>query len=400
MKKQSQSHDPDINNFYRDLKPFDKFIQIADLESYTPVPDGWTVMITDIENSTQAIEQGNYKAVNMMGAASITAILNKSRAKDIPFVFGGDGAAIAVPPNLSESAKNALLGVSDLAKRKFGLNLRVGGVPVADLRARGKDLTVSKFELSPGNHLAMFAGGGLVLADRLVKDDKGSNPYLFPVLQRQEADLEGLSCRWDPLTPRNGQMLSMMIQPLSDNYDDHKRILAGILQCLSKILQGDPESSAPANEHSMYYRWPPKGLWMEAKSQSSSGTGIGKYCAILLESFIQKWCEIFDKKAGPYNAPVYRQELRSNTDFQKYDDILRMVLDVSPEQAKSICGMLGKLYRDGHILYGTHLSQQALMTCLVFSLENSEHVHFVDGADGGFAMAAKMFKMLLENREL
>ena len=28
------------------------------------------------------------------------------------------------------------------------------------------------------------------------------------------------------------------------------------------------------------------------------------------------------------------------------------------------------------------------MTCLLFSLEDSEHVHFIDGSDGGFAMAA------------
>jgi hypothetical protein len=32
------------------------------------------------------------------------------------------------------------------------------------------------------------------------------------------------------------------------------------------------------------------------------------------------------------------------------------------------------------------------MTCLVFSLDSHEHVHFIDGSDGGFAMAAVGFK--------
>ena len=37
----------------------------------------------------------------------------------------------------------------------------------------------------------------------------------------------------------------------------------------------------------------------------------------------------------------------------------------------------------------------ALMTCLVFNLEKSEHVHFIDGGDGGFAIAAKQLKAQL-----
>jgi hypothetical protein len=31
------------------------------------------------------------------------------------------------------------------------------------------------------------------------------------------------------------------------------------------------------------------------------------------------------------------------------------------------------------------------MTCLVFSLAG-DHVHFIDGADGGYALAAKQMK--------
>ena len=32
------------------------------------------------------------------------------------------------------------------------------------------------------------------------------------------------------------------------------------------------------------------------------------------------------------------------------------------------------------------------MTCLVFDLTSAEHVHFIDGADGGFALAARQLK--------
>jgi hypothetical protein len=35
------------------------------------------------------------------------------------------------------------------------------------------------------------------------------------------------------------------------------------------------------------------------------------------------------------------------------------------------------------------------MTCLLFSLEDSRHIHFIDGADGGFTYAAKGLKAQL-----
>jgi len=41
---------------------------------------------------------------------------------------------------------------------------------------------------------------------------------------------------------------------------------------------------------------------------------------------------------------------------------------------------------------GLNRAGNALMTCLQFSLTNSEHVYFIDGDDGSFAMAARQLK--------
>ena len=32
------------------------------------------------------------------------------------------------------------------------------------------------------------------------------------------------------------------------------------------------------------------------------------------------------------------------------------------------------------------------MTCIVPSIETDDHLHFLDGTDGGYALAAKMMK--------
>lgn len=79
-----------------------------------------------------------------------------------------------------------------------------------------------------------------------------------------------------------------------------------------------------------------RGLALEARATVGGGTFLWRYVEVLVSSLIQLWCERFDRQAESYNAPVYRDELRSNTDFCKYDDILCMVLDVSEDQAALI----------------------------------------------------------------
>ena len=90
--------------FYADLPYFSEFSGVSELDRYHPLPDDWTVLATDVVRSTQAIENGKYKQVNMVGAASIICVLNAYGNAQLPFVFGGDGGMIAVPPGVQPDA--------------------------------------------------------------------------------------------------------------------------------------------------------------------------------------------------------------------------------------------------------------------------------------------------------
>ena len=48
--------------------------------------------------------------------------------------------------------------------------------------------------------------------------------------------------------------------------------------------------------------------------------------------------------------------------------------------------------RRGIVRYGTHRQSAAMMTCFTPSPTRSNHVHFIDGAMGGYAMAASAMK--------
>jgi hypothetical protein len=60
---------------------------------------------------------------------------------------------------------------------------------------------------------------------------------------------------------------------------------------------------------------------------------------------------------------------------------------------------LEKNYKTGKLVYGLHISDRALMTCLVFE-RNGRQVHFIDGADGGYAVAAKVMKQRITNQRV
>jgi len=83
-----------------------------------------------------------------------------------------------------------------------------------------------------------------------------------------------------------------------------------------------------------------------------------------------------------------------NNDFRKFDETLRMVLDVSDHELSRVSAMLEAERGQGTLAYGTHRAGAALITCLVKSY-HGEHLHFVDGADGGYALAAKQLKQQL-----
>ena len=82
------------------------------------------------------------------------------------------------------------------------------------------------------------------------------------------------------------------------------------------------------------------------------------------------------------------------SDYWKYDDTLRFVVDVTPAQKAALIACFDDLEARGEIVYGVHAAAEALMTCVVQD-RTDHHVHFIDGGDGGYARAAKQLKAKL-----
>jgi hypothetical protein len=168
---------------------------------YKPLPDGWTLGLADIVGSTGVIAAGGYKSVNLAGASVITAVANAVGTPEFPFVFGGDGACFAVPPDWAARAREALAATIVYVHDELALSLRAAMVPVSTVRAQGLDVRIARFAPSPNVTYAMFSGGGLAWAEKEMK--RGA----FAVESAPAGarpDLSNLSCGFEKMPPVNG----------------------------------------------------------------------------------------------------------------------------------------------------------------------------------------------------
>lgn len=101
---------------------------------------------------------------------------------------------------------------------------------------------------------------------------------------------------------------------------------------------------------------------------------------------------------GGFNARRYLRELARNTDFRKFDDGLKMTIDIDAAGLGKIEALLEEASAQGICDYGLHSQVSALLTCIVPSHRRRDHMHLVDGGGGGYAIAAQHMKAKIAAR--
>lgn len=382
--------DHDNERFYEELPAFEDFVEVSDARHYQPLPDSWLVVITDVRGSTKAIEAGRYKDVNSLGVASIVALHNAVAGLKVPYVFGGDGATVLMPSSRREAIESALRGIREMSKRAFDLEMRTGIVPMSELREAGFEISVARFLASNHVQFAMMSGPGVTEADRRIKDPEGGARYAVTDEGEVGADFTGFECRWRPIPSRRGKVVSLLVQAKGeDRPATYRRIIEAIEGLLAEAAPGRPVDPETLKLQSFGDPFD-----QEARIRSGSAKGL----LYRLRLFVAKMSAVIgtflmNKKVNALGFPgrVYQEEVVANTDFRKFDDMLRMVLDVSDEQRTEIEALLSAEHQAGHVVYGVHEAPTSIMTCAI-SDYHGEHVHFVDGANGGYALAAKQLK--------
>jgi Protein of unknown function (DUF3095) len=373
--------------FYGAIPVFRGFSSLMDPGLYSPLPDDWTVGVADIVESTKAIAAQRYKAVNMAGAAVISAVTNALDGREFPFVFGGDGASFAVSPDDLARARDALSATASWVRDDLDLVMRVALVPVAAIRAQALDVRVARFGPSPNLSYAMFSGGGLGWAEAAMKRGEFA---VEAAPSGTQPDLTGLSCRFEEIPASRGVILSVLVVPApSADTAAFRKLIEDVIE----LVERSPDAGRPVPAAGPPLRWPPAGVEYEARA--ARGGPLFKRRAIVLAHTLFVYVIMrFGIHVGGFVPKTYVQQVVENSDFRKFDDGLRMILDCTPELERALGDLLKSARSSGIVRYGLHRQDAAMMTCFTPSAMRSDHVHFIDGARGGYASAATALKAM------
>lgn len=385
-------------NFYQDLHAIDHFADLSDPSVYHPLPNDWSVAVSDVKDSTGMIGKGKYKQVNLIGASTIMAILNVKKSFSLPFIFGGDGAAVCIPDSLVGQTKEALLSVKDMAADLYGIELRIGIVPVSFIRDSGHEVLVAKSRLSPTHTQAAFSGGGLQFAEECLKDAAFAPTFsIDPAVVESKGDVTGLECRWQNIPSAHDEIVSLIVQARGTSNEERNAVYREVLAMIDSVY-GDETKCHPVQERFLKMSLSERELMGESGIRSYRKGSLFRlryWFAIRWNVLLGKMLMAFKIRTKNTEWGSYKQRLIKNTDFKKFDDKIRQVLSGSVKQRERLNSFLQKRYEEGMLVFGIHVASNALVTCLLFNYSDS-HIHLVDSDDGGYAAAALKMKEQLK----
>ncbi len=378
---------PASDTFYSSIPVFRGFASLMDPALYSALPDDWSIGVADVVESTRAIAEARYKAVNMAGASIIAAVTNALEGREFPFVFGGDGASFAVSPEDLDRTREAMAASAIWVEESLNLVMRVALVPVSAVRAQGLDVRVARFGPSANLSYAMFSGGGLGWAETAMKRGEFAVPKAAPGTQ---PDLTGLSCRFEEIPSVRGLILSVLVVPArAASASAFRKVIEDIIA----LVERSPDAGRPVPADGPPLKWPPAGV--EYETRAARGGSLFRRRAFVLANTLFAYVVMrFGINIGGFVPKTYVQQVVENSDFRKYDDGLRMILDCTTELQSALTKILAAAAAAGIVRYGLHRQDAAMMTCFAPSVTRSDHVHFIDGARGGYASAATALKAM------
>jgi len=372
--------------FTRSLPVGAEFRSVLDDGLYSPAPEDWLIAVSDVVGSRKAIAAGRYKAVNMAGVALISALMNALDTHDLPYIFGGDGAAVIISPADRDIVADTMASTAAWVRDELGLELRAALVPVSVVRAEGHDVLVQATRVSDAIRNYAFQGGGLSRAEALMKEGRYA---IAPAPAGSKPDLTGLSCRWSPIKPENGKIVSIIIEPGDGTGGKFPEVAQKLLDLVGMQRPGGGSPMPPSGPTG---RWPPEGLDMEARASRGQRSLVAQKAALYLWTLIAWIIISAGINVGSFNAKRYREFTSLNTDYRKFQDGLRVTVSLGDSELTRLNEFLESERVAKNLRYGLCVQDSAILTCYVPSVTSETHFHFLDGAGGGYAQAAENMK--------
>ncbi|MCF0058648.1 DUF3095 family protein [Dyadobacter sp. CY356] len=375
-----------INDLFYSALPVNK-ISLSDLliedQLFYKLPDDWHVVVTDVKNSTLAVQNGLHEAVNLIATGCIVAVLNIARKHNlsVPFFFGGDGATCIIPPLILHEVMRSLQIHKDNTSQNFNIDLRVGRIPVCQVYQNGFALRISKFKSSSIFSIPVVLGDGLSYAEKLIKGEDFKRELLES--ESQLLDLEGMQCRWDRIAPPENldEVISLLV--IAKDEAQQGVIFKEVVDLIDNVY-GTPQNRQPISVSKLKL----KSTLAKIKLEMKVKFGRLRFLYMVYNRFILLF--------GPYyfntkEGKSFLSSIVELADTLVIDGRINTVISGNTKQRLILEDALNNMEIEGKIKYGLFVSKESIMSCYVPNEENA-HIHFVDGAEGGYTRAAGILK--------
>ncbi len=378
--------------FYKNMKGWKLPLNSLLEEGYfSELPPDWLVVVADIKDSTAAVGAGRHNDVNLVAAGCLIAALNIAKKYDveIPFFFGGDGGTVILPPLILHEVLDALSGHNGNSNRNLGLQMHIGFISVKEIADSGHKLRICKMHVKNINK-SIVLGDGLQYAERKIKI---ASEELSGEPDQAQPDLNGLECRWDKVGPPQDadEIVCLLVEcrNVADQFKVYRDVLLKIEQ-----LYGDIQSRHPLSAKRMTL------LVSIAKLKKEMLIRYGKWRpSALATAWLQTaWVSATRKLSTTFfgfSWKKYLSEVIAHTDTLSLDGRLNTIITGNRAKRKELIHWLTEKEQNDELIFSYHISQESIITCYIED-RDEKHIHFLDGADGGYTEASKEFKRKLK----
>lgn len=375
--------------FYTKLKKSKKpLVTILNADDgFLDVPYSWHVVVVDIENSTQAVDDGKHHQINLTATGAIISVLNTIRKEkqniEIPYFFGGDGATFILPNLLLNKTITILENYSIHIKKNTDLTLRVGHISVQELISANTYLKIIKHQLTDQLTIPIVLGNGLKLAEEIIK--KKFIKQNHSNFKKNLLNLKGMQCRWEQISPVQLQKKVVCLLLDAKNETEQGAIYKNVLTQMDNLF-GTFKSRQPIKTNSLKLNFSLLKIWEEMKISIANKSVIYLLKNWILTLFGKIYFNL--SKDGKR----YLKQIGQLSHTFMLDGMINTIFTADQNKIDRFIEFLNQLETDNKITYGIHVTHASVMSCYVLD-RKIKHAHFVDGTEGGYTSAAKMFKM-------
>ncbi|QCX00066.1 DUF3095 domain-containing protein [Aggregatimonas sangjinii] len=360
---------------------------IKDPRFFHIVPKDWSVVVADVKDSTIAMQNGLHNEVNLAATGGIVSVLNALKKQPLeyktPYFFGGDGVNFLVPNEIERTVMNALKLHSKHVLDTFDLVLRIGVMGVSPITATGRQIRICKYKLNQYLTIPIVLGTGLKYAENHIKETYQEDN--LAALKRTPVNLKGMECRWDEVAPEQKESKVVCLLVACDDDLKQNTVYARVISKINTIF-GTLDTRQPITTPML------KLDATIAKIRKEMYARIGRYSLpyLIKNWLITRFGVIYFKYFKRGKDYVFQVSQLSDT--LMIDGTINTVMKGTTAQIEQLTVFLDGMEQQGALQYGLHITYASVMSCYIQDGKEN-HIHFVDGTEGGYTAASQVLKI-------